>query len=289
MRYKGAVTRPSILRVGSVPYLVGRPLDRGLGEEEGIDLVEAVPARLVEGLREGSLDVALVSSIELFRRPGYAYLPGLAVSGRGFVASVQLFLRRPVEELGTVALDPSSRTAAALVRVLLAERGDGGPEYVEVAPGDDPRAADCDGWLRIGDAALREYAAPDAPEVFNPSQAWCKRTGLPFIFAPWIVRAGVDPTPWLGAFERARVRGLEALGELAAEAARSWDLPLEFCERYLREDCVYESLPHMHNALLAFRDAAAPLGLCSAEYDPAPVGGLHPPPGDLKAEACRRG
>ena len=49
------------------------------------------------------------------------------------------------------------------------------------------------------------------------------------------------------------------------------------------------SLPNMHDALLAFRDAAAPLGLCSAEHDPAPVGGLHPPPGDLKAEACRRG
>ncbi|MDP6540115.1 MAG: menaquinone biosynthesis protein [Planctomycetota bacterium] len=279
---------PGVLRVGTVPYLVGRPLDSGLGEEEGVELVEAVPARLVDGLREGSLDVALVSSIELFRREGYAYLPGMAVSGRGAVASVQLFLRRPVEELATVALDPSSRTAATLVRVLLAERADGGPEFVEVPVGEDPRAAGCDGWLRIGDEALREVAAADAPPVFNPSQQWCARTGLPFVFAAWIVRPGVDATPWLAAFERARARGTAAIAELAAQAADAWNLSLPFCLHYLAEECVYEALPDMHAALVAFRDAAAPLGLCTADSDPAVVGGFHPPAGDFAPAPCHR-
>ncbi|MAF64248.1 MAG: hypothetical protein CMJ84_01130 [Planctomycetes bacterium] len=284
MRYKGAMSSTSSLRVGTVPYLVGRPLDLGLGDEEGIDLTAAVPARLVEGLREGSLDVALVSSIELFRREGYGYLPGLAVSGRGYVASVQLFLRRAVEEVRSIALDPSSRTAATLVRVLLTERPGGAPEFKEVAAGDDPREADCDGWLRIGDAALREVAAPDAPAVFNPSQVWCERTGLPFVFAAWVVRPGVDPSPWLAAFERARERGLARLDELAAGAARDWHLPPELCKRYLREECVFESLPDMHAALLAFRDAAAALGLCSGAFDPLPLGDLRPPP----PVPCRR-
>ena len=50
----------SPLRVGSVPYLVGRPLDLGLGEEPGIELSHDVPAVLVERLREGEIDVAVL-------------------------------------------------------------------------------------------------------------------------------------------------------------------------------------------------------------------------------------
>ena len=81
------------LRVGSVPYLVGRPLDLGLEREPGIRYERRVPAELVEGLRRGELDAALVSSIELFRAPGYRYLAPFAVSGAGPVGSVQVFLR----------------------------------------------------------------------------------------------------------------------------------------------------------------------------------------------------
>jgi len=262
---------PQPLRVGSVPYLVGRPLDLGLENEPGIELVRDVPARLVEGLRSGDLDVALVSSIELFRRPGYRYLPAVAVAGRGTVASVQVFLRKPLDQVRTIALDPSSRTAATLVRVLLAARPDGGPDFLEVAPGEDPRDAEADGWLRIGDPALREAWAANAPKLWNPSRAWTERTGLPFVFAPWIVRPGVEIEPHLAAFARSRLVGARRIGELAARAAREWDLPVGPCTTYLAEECVYEPGPQMHAALTAFRDAAAPLGLCDGRLDPRPV------------------
>lgn len=270
---------PSLpLRVGSVPYLVGRPLDDGLEREPGIEYSRRVPAELVEGLRSGALDVALVSSIELFRQPGYRYLAGLAIAGRGAVDSVQLFLRKPVAELATIALDPASRTAAALLQVLLA----GQPvRFEECARGVDPRSAPADAWLRIGDAALRETLAPDAPHVFNPSQAWCARTRLPFVFAAWIVRPGVELTSaQLSAFARARARGALRVAEFARAAALEWQLAEADCLRYLREQCAYELAPEeMRRALFAFRDGAAPLGLARAElapqaiaFEPAPAG-----------------
>ena len=87
------------LRIGTVAYLVAEPLHRGLEDEPGVELVREVPSRLVADLRAGAVDVALVSSIELFRAPGYAYLDGPAVTGRGEVVSVQVFLRRPLAEL----------------------------------------------------------------------------------------------------------------------------------------------------------------------------------------------
>ncbi len=257
------------LRVGSVPYLVGRPLDCGLEDEPGIDLTYDVPGRLVERLRAGELDVALVSAIELFRRPGYRYVDGLGVVGRGFVGSVQVFLRLPIEEVRSVALDPSSRAAAALVRVLLAERC---PRFLEPPPGVDPRSMEADAWLRIGDPALREYLAPAAPPVFNPSQVWTERTGLPFVFAAWIVGAGVDVEPHTDAFLRARARGMERIPELAQRASREWRLPLEDCRRYLSAECSYDPGDELAPALAAFQRAAAPLGLCRADLAPAPVG-----------------
>lgn len=263
---------PPPLRVGSVPYLVGRPLDLGLGDEPGIELVHEVPATLARLLHAGELDVALVSSIELFRAPGYRYLPEIGVCGRGHVGSVQLFLRRPLLEVRSIALDPASRTAATLLRVLLSGRAEGEPEFLEVPAGADPREAGTDAWLRIGDPALREYLEPGAPKVFNPSRAWTERTGLPFVFAPWIVRPGVEVEPHLVAFARSRLRGARCLGELASGAAAEWRVPLQACCHYLYEECVYEPGEEMHAALLAFRDAAARLGLCRGDVEPEPVG-----------------
>ena len=264
------------LRVGSVPYLVGRPLDDGLEKESGIEYSRRVPAELVEGLRSGALDVALVSSIELFRQPGYRYLSGLAIAGRGNVGSVQLFLRKPIADVRTVALDPASRTAATLVQVLLASQK---LHFEECARGVDPRSVPADAWLRIGDAALRETFALDAPPVFNPSKEWCARTGLPFVFAAWIVRAGITILPeHLAAFARARARGRQRVEELARAAAAEWKLAEQDCLFYLQRECVYELGPdEMRRALFAFRDGAAPLGLARAELAPQPIA-LEPAP-----------
>ncbi len=259
------------LRVGTVPFLVARPLDCGLGDEPGIELAPDVPARLVERVRAGELDVALVSSIELFRQPGYRYLDGLAVAGHDFVASVQVFLRKPLAEVATLALDPASRAAATLVRTMLAQREGGPPEYLECDVSEDPRKLDADAWLRIGDLALREHLEPNARPVFNPSRAWREATGLPFVFATWIVRPGVDLEPYLDAFKSARERGEARRAEYAQQASEQWKLPLEACRRYLLDECVYQPGPAMHAALREFQKRAATIDLCDPSLAPQPI------------------
>jgi len=259
---------PRVLRVASVPYLVGRPVDEGLAREPGIDFTRAVPARLAQGLRDGSLDVALVSSIELFRLPGATFLDGPCIAGESRVASVQVFLRRPIEATRSVALDPASRTSAALIRVVWPGAL---PELVKVPEGTDPASIACDAWLRIGDAALREHLAPGSPPVFNPSEAWRQLTGLPFVFALWVARAGVELEPWTGAFARSRARGLERMATLAEEAAREWRVPHEATRHYLLEECLFEPRERLRPALFAFRDRAAALGLARGDLEPRGV------------------
>jgi len=259
-----------VLRVSAPPYLVARPLCEGLGDAPGIELGHAVPAELVAGLRAETIDVALVSSIELFRRPGYRYVAGPAVAGRGEVRSVQVFRRKPLAEVRSVALDPASRAAAALVQVVLPGRTDGPVAFLETAAGDDPRqVVGADAWLRIGDTALFETYEEPAPAAFNPSAAWAEDTGLPFVFAVWMVRPGVEPSAaQLAAFAAARDRGLERLEELAAEASRTWGLAREHCRRYLVEECCFDAGADTGPALRAFRDAAAALDLCRIDLDP---------------------
>lgn len=87
----------SAARIGSVPFLVGRPLVESLLRSEEVRL--EVPALLIERLRRGELDVALASSIELFRTPGTGYVAGPGVVAKERVMSVQLFARRPWEEI----------------------------------------------------------------------------------------------------------------------------------------------------------------------------------------------
>ena len=256
------------LRVASVPYLVGRPVDLGLEEEPGIEFSRAVPADLARGLRDGSLDVALVSSIELFRIPGCTFIEGPCIAGESTVSSVQIFLRRPIESLRSVALDPASRTAATLAQIVWPGPRSERPRFLEVPEGKDPRAPEADAWLRIGDAALREHLAPNSPPVFNPSEAWRERTGLPFVFALWVARPGIELEPWLPAFARARARGAARMHELAREAANAWHVPLAATEHYLFEECLFEPKERMLPALLAFRDAAAELGLARGELEP---------------------
>ena len=269
------------LRVGTVPYAVARPLDLGLEDEPGVELVREVPARLADRLRRGDLDVALVSSIELFRKPGYRYLRRLGVAGEGRVSSVQLFLRKPLDDVRRIALDPASRTSAVLLRAVLAAReGAAEIEYLEVAEDADPEQAEADGWLRIGDAALRQALGPDAPPTFNPSEAWREATGLPFVFAVWIARPEMDLEPWVGAFRRSRARGAAALDRLVEETAAQAGLDTAACHTYLAEECVYDLDPLRQGAaLLAFRDRAAELDLCDGDLRPASISTGAPGPG----------
>ncbi|HTF86862.1 MAG TPA: MqnA/MqnD/SBP family protein [Planctomycetota bacterium] len=262
------------LRVGAVPYLVGRPLIAGLAEESSFELSCAVPSKLVEGLRGGELDVALVSSIELFRRPGYGYLADSAIAGRGFVASVQVFLNKPLDEVESLALDPSSRTAQALAQIMLARRaashGRAAPRAFEPTSR-SPEASDADAWLSIGDPALVRTLSRGAPPSFNPSAAWAEAFALPFVFATWVVREGVDLSPeQIRAFARARERGSQpaALSALASEGAASWNLPLAACQRYLAEECRYDPGLDFAPALRRFRDEAARLGLADGALEP---------------------
>jgi chorismate dehydratase len=223
------------LRLAAVSYLNAAPLVYGLEAEPRFDVLREVPSRVAERLHAGEADLGMIPSIE-YARGDYAIVPEVAITSRGPVRSVNLFLRKPLQDVRRVAIDSGSRTSVALARLLLRERLGREPEYVAQPP-DVPRMLErCEAALVIGDAAL--YYEGGAERI-DLGEAWQALTGLPFVWAFWAGRKGA-----LGAIDVARLQRAQAEGVRAIpEIARSWSggdpARAALNEGYLRDNIAY--------------------------------------------------
>jgi chorismate dehydratase len=213
-------------RIGSVSYLNALPLTCGLESRVRF----TVPARLAELLREGELEVALVSITEALAHREYQVVDGVAIASAGPVRSVFLAHRVPLEGMTEVYCDPASLSSVGLLRVLLGERG-ARPVFRKLA--DYRQAQRHDAVLLIGDRALDFAVNPGDHAIWDLGAAWFETTRLPFVHAAWTLRQGFDD-PGLGTLLRqARDEGLVRLEELVQ--ARH-DYTVEFRRRYLTEN-----------------------------------------------------
>jgi chorismate dehydratase len=194
----------SPFRVGSVPYLNAVPLTRGLEEQ----VIFVTPSKLAEMMRRDELDAALVSVTEVLFNDRYDILDGIAVASLGEVKSVFLAHRGPIEEAKEVFCDTASLTSVNLLRVLLAERGLR-PDFKPLAGYD--AAVMPDYVLLIGNPALDFLRAPRTHEIWDLGAAWYELTGLPFVYAVWALRRGVENTRLRRRLREAKSFGLDTL------------------------------------------------------------------------------
>jgi chorismate dehydratase len=207
-----------------------------------IALSMEVPSRLAEQLAAGELDVALIPSVEYLRGAhlGYEIIPGFAIAARGPVRSVKLFSRVPFDRIERLALDEGSRTSQVLARVWLSARHAVHPPSVESLPlGVPVLESTADAVLVIGDRAMK---VPHAPffEVVDLAEAWQSLTGLPFVFALWVARGGVDLGDLPVALARSRDLGLAHAGDLARLHGPRLGLDFHTCYDYLTRVLSYD-------------------------------------------------
>jgi chorismate dehydratase len=181
------------LTVGHITYLNCVPFFHHL-PAAGFrgEIVSGVPSYLNQLLASGQLDVSPSSSFEYAQHwRDYLLLPNLSISSSGPVQSVLLLSNRPVSELQGVeiALTGESATSVRLLQVLLREFFGFADVSARVADGDDAgMLARHQAVLLIGDRALKAAASGSAPHVTDLGELWYRYTGLPFVFALWIVR-----------------------------------------------------------------------------------------------------
>ena len=182
-----------MIRIGSVPYLNSKVLVHGLQTSTPKYTFEChVPSILAKKLRNGEVDVALLSSIEYFRNPDYVILPDLAVGAVREMWSIKLFHRTPLQAMRRVGLDPASETTNGLLQIVLKEKLRLRVELVSLPLGEDPLTRpELDGFLKIGDPCLK-FLPPAGYESLDLAEQWNQFTNLPFVFALWLARKGAD-------------------------------------------------------------------------------------------------
>ena len=252
------------VRIGAVAYLNARPLTFSLGRlAPGAQIVVDLPSRLADALAVGQLDVALVPSIEYFRSGGQRIVSDACVACDGPVLSVKLYGRVPVEQIRTLALDEGSRTSAALTRILLEERFGLTPELSRLPIGASAEDSTADAVMLIGDRGMRP------PErrlefVWDLGEEWSRWTGLPFVFAMWIARDGVELHGLERALTAARDDGVARLDEIARLEAPALGISQPECLAYLRDNLDFTLGDRQRRGLARFAELAGRHGLAPA-------------------------
>jgi chorismate dehydratase len=193
--------------------------------EEEIKFV--VPSDLGKMLRAGELDAALLSVTEVLLNNAYDVLDGIAIASLGEVKSVFLAHREPLEKIQTIHCDTASLTSVNLLRVLLGERGLK-PEF-KALPSYEA-AKDLPNVLLIGNAAIDFSRAAHAHEIWDLGAAWFEMTQLPFVYAVWALRRGIENAELKRQLREAKAFGLDTLDHIINTRP---EFDLEFRKDYL--------------------------------------------------------
>ena len=248
------------LRIGCVKYLNARPLIRGW--PGGVEFDH--PSALCQRLAKGQLEVALVSSVEFLRNPIYRIVDDVSISSDGPVYSVLVAHRGPFSNIEEIELDPASETAVNLLRCLLAELGLT-PRLTGAVPGS---AGLTRARLIIGDQAIR-FRQNRAGEFrfWDLGEQWTKLTGLPFVYALWLIRPEVPDAKSIAE----RLRGLrdENLADIPAivsdavadVAHNKQEITQEFLDRYYNEHLRFGLGTREKQGVQTFADLCAKHGV----------------------------
>lgn len=184
------------LRIGHIDYLNCVPFFHHFSAADAGDrIVAGTPAELNAMLARGEIDLCPASSFEYGQRwSDYLLLPDLSISSLGAVKSVLLFSSRPLTDLAKVpiAITGESSTSVHLLQILLREHfGFDSPHLYRPECSVEEIVASGGVGLLIGDRALSAARAGATSFVYDLGELWSSFSGLPFVFALWIVRQDV--------------------------------------------------------------------------------------------------
>jgi len=260
------------LRISAISYLNTAPLmwDFEHGEAgRHFEISYTLPSSCAKALAEGRADIGIIPAAAYTEIPGLLILPDVAISSMRAVRSILLVSRMPIEKAHTIALDTSSMTSVALLKVLVEKWLGGRRSYVPMAPDLDHMLAEFDAGLLIGDPALRVDRS--RYHTLDLAEEWIRFTGKRFVFAFWAVReaalAESDASLDLAEiFRDSRDHGLEpdSISQIAREWAAQLGINVAGVRSYLTENIHYQLDPACIEGLQLFYRYAAEIGVLPA-------------------------
>jgi chorismate dehydratase len=255
------VTRNQSLRprIAASSYLNTAPLIWSFiagSRRDAVELLtDAAPSRCAEMLARGEVDAALVPVIEYQRVRDLLIVPDVCVGARSVVRSVVLVCRlNNLKKVKRVALDNSSRTSTALVKVLFREFLGFEPQWENSQPNLKSMLSHADAALLIGDPAMK--IPRDQFRVFDLATLWHEFTGLGFVFAMWMARTDSLEKIRAVNFAVARDEGLTHVEDIAAENELKLGLSVEEIKTYLTNNITFFMDEQMQKGLNLYFDLA---------------------------------
>lgn len=267
------------LKVGRIPFANLYPIFYTLEHEfdcSEYKFIDGVPSALNRMLRTGEIDLSPSSSIEYLRHEDqYTIIKGHSISSTGPVKSIILFSKEPLERLNnkTVLVSAQSETSAALLKIIF-------EKFLQIKS--DLRTAVLnygslslvsDPYLLIGDDAMKavkSYTKSDGPQslhIYDLGEIWYKYTGLPFIFALWIVRNEclLEKKDLLERFirdlDKAKELALKGLKKIASKYPEKDILTADELVSYWQKNISYDFSEEHKKGLSLFKKLSAELCL----------------------------
>jgi chorismate dehydratase len=246
-------------RIAASSYLNTAPLIWSFlhgSKQDAVKLsTHQAPARCAEMLASGEVDAALVPVIEYQRIPGIAIVPDVCVGSRSAVRSVVIASKvNNLKKVKRVALDDSSRTSVALVKIIFREFLGFEPEWQVSPPDLRTMLEHNDAALIIGDPAMK--IPRDKFRVFDLATLWHDYTGLGFVFAMWMMRVDNAEAVRTVDFAAARDEGLAHLAEIAARHEKHTGLSDNEIRDYLTRNIAFQMDENMMKGVKLYFDLA---------------------------------
>jgi len=245
-----------LIRVGMIDFLNGVIPDYQLNLHR-CEKIYGMPSALNIGLRRGELDLSPVSSMEyILYHMNYKILPGLCIRADRRAATVGVFSSlSPKEWHGKrIYLSGASLTSIYLLKLLCKAYYKIEPVFIQQPPDRviQESLSDVlkynDAMLVIGDRVYEEQKMLDVDiSYYDLAEAWRMWSGLPFIFALWLVRNEIADQRRAcvmqiqKAFVRSISLGLKNLDEICDRLSHKW--PRQQILEYFKVNLAYDLNP----------------------------------------------
>jgi chorismate dehydratase len=224
-----------MIRIGQIPFLNCVLFFHGIENEPDVRLEPLVPRALSSAAAGGEVDagpVPLVTTWEIEER--FMPLGDFCISTIDRARSVLFFSKRPFERLdgAEIGITNETSTSVRLLKALLMHAW-------RVRPGrftgvDWQRN---DAFLLIGDEALiHRRGVKDYPYIADLGEVWQKWTGLPFVFARWMVRRDLPESErarLVAMLDRSIAEGWTHFERVTAPRAARLNMDIEEMREYL--------------------------------------------------------
>ena len=177
------------IKVGRIPDLSCEAFYFDM-ERRGIELHHMASVALAAAAGKGEIDAGPVPLLDCFGlEEHFRPLSGFCIAAINQAGTSILHSKQPIQSLAgaRIGVTENDATSSRLLQVLLAFKHQVIPEaYVGMEDS-------YDAFLLTGNQALRRRrGVRDYPHKYDLGEEWHQWTGLPFVFARWMVRNDMD-------------------------------------------------------------------------------------------------